>query len=402
MKSYVTSVFILLSALVCRATDIIKNDDFNYDVTIEAEHKIRLIDKNSEALQARLDLIREAKSSIKIEVFYFNPDQSGKIILAALLEKKKQNPGIEIQLHLDSWGSEDFTDSYISLLQRNNIEVRKYNGSRIFGFGPERKNHRKTWLIDGSLALIGGFNVADEHLGFSMTYNMIDRDILIKGPVLKYMLEAYTKLWNQSASFVASSKPDPDLKIQPWFSDQKSVMPEWVSVPKIRFLTNIRREGEPEAWLKNQLDLILSSAKKQIVIEAKYFMPSVSTLWILNERLSAKIALDILTNREASEHPIDELMVFFGRFLLSYLKLNGAMIHYLSDTSLGTAQGLNSESQKARWGTHAKTIVVDDRVIIGSYNMDFLSGYLNIEQFVVIDSEDLAQKTLHSIRAREL
>ena len=194
--------------------------EFTFDgFTLEAHstepHRLQLLDSNELAFRQRLKLIKDAKKSIFIDIFYLMHDESGKQILAALVNKKLRSPETEIRIHLDSWGSATFTEAFISLLQNYGIQIRRYLGPRFFYVGPNRKNHRKTWIIDNRIALLGGYNMGDEHFGFSQLFNMIDRDVLIEGPIVAAISEAFELVWKQTPElrFTGAETVNLDLNV---------------------------------------------------------------------------------------------------------------------------------------------------------------------------------------------
>lgn len=114
-------------------------DGFNYRARSTSAHQLQLLDTNELAFWHRLELIRNARKFIYIDIFYLMHDVSGNRILAALINKKQLHPEIDIRLHLDSWGSATFTEAYLALLQSYGLQVRKYLGPHFFYIGPHRK-----------------------------------------------------------------------------------------------------------------------------------------------------------------------------------------------------------------------------------------------------------------------
>jgi putative cardiolipin synthase len=399
----VFSIF-FFGGVISQAREFKSFDGYNFEASSESPHSLQLVESNDQALWQRLDLIRRAQHSILVDVFYFKPDESGKIILSALLHKKIQHPNIEINLHLDSWGSSDFDMSFVALLQNHGIHVRKYEGPKFLLFGPRRKNHRKTWIVDDRWALIGGYNMGNEHFGFSPVFNMVDRDVLIEGPIVPSMTEAYNQLWKLSSDtecHVAAASMD-DLPA-PISALKPSAMPAPIGVSNIRYLTNINRRDESEPRLKNKMDEILRSAKSHITIEAKFFYPALSTVAILLQKIYDKIQVKVFSNKKESGEDGDREALFLGSKFLGGLEFQGAEVKYFSGALPGgPGQAMTKDSQNSRWGTHAKTIVVDNTVVLGSFNLDLISDYLNIEHFIVVESPALATATLESIHKRTL
>src|SRR5688572_28153511 len=73
------------------------------DVQKDYDNKILLLNRGESALQARIDLIRRAKSTIEVEYFIFKTDVSGKIIARELVEASKR--GVKVRILVDKLGA---------------------------------------------------------------------------------------------------------------------------------------------------------------------------------------------------------------------------------------------------------------------------------------------------------
>lgn len=376
-------------------------DGFTYEVHSTAPHQLQLLDSNEQAFRQRLELIKSAKKSIFIDIFYLMHDESGKQILAALVNRKLRSPEIEIRIHLDSWGSSTFTDSYLALLQNYGIHVRRYLGPRFFYIGPNRKNHRKTWIIDNRLALLGGYNMGNQHFGFSPVFNMIDHDVLIEGPIVPAISEAFELVWNQTPEQRFTDAESAPLDLSTNESEVKLPAVPIVTVRDLQYISNIQRRDEPSQLIRNRVAEFLASAKSRIIIETKFFYPSFSTYILLARQLLADIPIRIFSNTSNAGAPYDRSILLVGSQFLSGLKLFGADVKFFTGVvPSGGRQAMHPAGYAPNWGTHAKTLVIDDTVILGSYNLDLVSDYLNLEQILVVKSPEFATTTLHSILLR--
>lgn len=60
--------------------------------------------------------------------------------------------------------------------------------------------HNKLFAVDGSVAIVGGRNVADEYYDLDETFNFRDRDILAVGPIVENMGQSFDAYWNSEWS----------------------------------------------------------------------------------------------------------------------------------------------------------------------------------------------------------
>lgn len=395
-----TSAYLFIFLFLSCAQAEFTFDGFTLEAHSTEPHQLRLLDSNEQAFRQRIKLIQDAKKSILIDIFYLMHDESGKQILAALINKKLRSPEVEIRIHLDSWGSATFTDAYMALLQNYGIQIRRYLGPRFFYVGPNRKNHRKTWIIDNRLALLGGYNMGDEHFGFSPVFNMIDRDVLIEGPIVAAISEAFELVWNQTPDqrFTGAETATIDLQVTKSVKMQTGTA---IIVRDLHYVSNIQRLNEPSQLLRNRVAEFLGSAESRIIIETKFFYPSFSTYFLLAKQLLGKVPIRIFSNTTAAGEPYDRNILLVGSQFLSGLKFFGADVKlFTGGLPTGNGQVMHPPGVTPNWGTHAKTLVIDNTVILGSYNLDLVSDYLNLEQILVVKSPEFATATLNSILLR--
>jgi putative cardiolipin synthase len=57
--------------------------------------------------------------------------------------------------------------------------------------------HNKLFIADGSIAVMGGRNIADEYFARSTTSNFVDMDVLVVGDVLPRLASIFDAYWNR-------------------------------------------------------------------------------------------------------------------------------------------------------------------------------------------------------------
>ena len=130
---------------------------------------------------------------------------------------------------------------------------------------------------------------------------------------------------------------------------------------------------------KRVLD-IFESAKSSIVIESPYLVPSRSLRLLIERKPAQGVRVQIVTN---SIRSTDGLVPYAG-----YLKYGRRLVR--SGVDVREFQGPDM--------LHAKSAVVDGRIVlIGSYNIDPRSQYLDLEAMCVAEDEELARKLLDAI-----
>jgi putative cardiolipin synthase len=144
---------------------------------------------------------------------------------------------------------------------------------------------------------------------------------------------------------------------------------------------------------------LVDSAQERVVIQSPYLVPSEGALALFRRTLARGVRIRINTNSLAST---DNLQAFAGyRNLRESLLALGLQIFEYKPDAETQRQAMQREligqlpAEKPRapvFGMHAKTLVVDEKVVfIGTYNLDPRSENLNTEVGVVIHDEGMAR-----------
>ncbi|WP_181315298.1 phospholipase D-like domain-containing protein [Salsuginibacillus halophilus] len=129
-----------------------------------ADGEIELID-DGESLYEKLHAdIQHAAHTVDLSFFIFRSDDTGERFLT-LLERKAAE-GVRVRLMVDQVGSA-LTRSRRKSLETYGVKVKLAAPVRppFFLAALNRRNHRKTTVIDGKAAYTGGFNAGEEYIG---------------------------------------------------------------------------------------------------------------------------------------------------------------------------------------------------------------------------------------------
>jgi len=400
----------------------------------------RLLPDADDAFEARLALIRSAERSVDVQYYLIANDGSGRQFLAALVAAASR--GVRIRVLVDDLCTSREDALFAALSALPGFEVRLFNPlpARNGGFVKRvalsshqfarinRRMHNKLLIADGSFAITGGRNIADEY--FDRGYaNFIDMDLLSTGPIVATLAALFDEFWNSPSAYPASSllRDDDDatreratLLLQALGSaaapiddrvgesDEPTLAGEIAhGKVELRFAAarvvadSPARVGDAEPVrddspvMRAHLEL-LANARSSVVVATPYFIPGAAGLSTLRAASERGVRLSVLTNSLATT---DEPLVHFGyaRYREGLLRL-GVALHELIPTREAPA---NSEaSGHDRHGAsigrlHAKLVIVDERwVSIGSMNVDRRSARSNTESMIVIDDPGLAAEAV--------
>lgn len=390
--------------------------------TVKAE-KARFLHNDQEALQARVDLIQQAKSEILVEYYAVTNDDVATSGVALLCEASKR--GVQVKILLDALSS-SVKDTTIAATQR---DCKDKNGNTNITFKlfnrPEDitsihdildRVHDKMIAVDGKILLIGGRNVDAKYFGLDKKRNFRDLDILISGNVVQDARKYYLGLWEkndivkkayydkfQREKFVYICEtvrgPNCDENVDKIYAllskDVKSASvrmtallekmksgkgntkwetgKDWLKDAKVidgvKLLSNstVKNMGSRNMNVSDELHSIVTQAKKKVLILSPYLIPTRRAKELFQGLVDRGVKVTIITNSLKST---DNLFAQAG-----YRTAKDTMIE----------MGIEIYEYNLVDTTHAKTAVIDDEIVlIGTYNLDPRSSKLNREVGLMI------------------
>jgi putative cardiolipin synthase len=363
-----TAVFVILLAAAGRA-----------DV-------VRILDAPREAMQARVDVIRQAKDKIGLLYFLARDDRITLGMLALLRDARRRGVS-DVRVIVDG-SFHRIPKAVLAHLGDEGVQVRVYHPldlrhpSWLF-----RRMHEKVIVADGARYITGGRNLGESYFGLARK-NFLDRDVYVEGASAADADQHFEALWSSKhvaelrVRVSAEEKRQAEQRLGDVIEEMKcsglielDTMRDWSAarseIESVRFI----HDHVGGAVLEN-----LGSAKESIVIESPYFIPTKPIRDLLVEKLASGVRVVVLTN---SLHSTDGLLP-----QAAYLKYRRQLAR----------AGVDFREYKGPDTLHAKSIIVDGRVsMIGSYNIDPRSQFLNSEVMCVAEDEDFARELLESI-----
>jgi len=166
--------------------------DNNTNSNLTFGNKLDLL-KNGNSYQKKIELIKNAKSSILISVMTYYKDSSSLKMTRELI--KKANEGIQVYLIVEKvWtkllmkkGMKPFNHSKVVLIYADDfINIEKYK-TALF--------HNKMWIFDEKTAIIGGQNIIDsDNISSGYNHQSHDTDLLIEGAAVTDIANSYIGL----------------------------------------------------------------------------------------------------------------------------------------------------------------------------------------------------------------
>lgn len=152
-----------------------------YKDTLKSLTGAHVLDDGSGAMIARAWFTEYAEETIDIQYFIFSLDNIGLIATDYIVQAAER--GVKVRILVDDIMIDADVADILLFDAHPNIDVRIYNPGvnlgknllqKIKKFGSDfrganQRMHNKTFIVDGTVAITGGRNIADEYFDFDRT-----------------------------------------------------------------------------------------------------------------------------------------------------------------------------------------------------------------------------------------
>jgi cardiolipin synthase A/B len=153
----------------------------------------RILENGDQIFPAMTKEIREAKATVNLETYIFQPDEAGRQFADAMIAAAKR--GVQVRFLIDAWGSK--LKALKKTLEAAGVKVQKYRPLRIFSiYKLGRRSHRKILVVDGRIAYTGGLGIDKRWLGNARdTSEWRDTQVRVEGPAVAQMQSIFSEDW---------------------------------------------------------------------------------------------------------------------------------------------------------------------------------------------------------------
>lgn len=332
--------------------------------TIKRLKNLQFLEYNMESFQLisnvpsmyrqMLEDISSAKKYIYLETYIYDDDETGKKFLNVLIKKAKE--GVKIRLLLDGWGG-TAKKEYFEKLIKYGAEVRFFKEVRyfirMFSKNHER-NHRKLLLIDGEIGYIGSANITSSCLEWR------EIGLRMKGHITQAFVKSFLKSWEI-------------------YDERTSKRIESIIYKGFHIINDT--PNYLQKITENKYVELIRKARKTIMIETPYFIPSVKIRIALSKAVKRKVKVKIIIPHDSDVRVVDLVR---NRYL-GWLHKKGIEIYYYLPKTL-----------------HSKLLIIDDKFfMLGSSNVDYRSfmhqyeiNFLGRDRRIIRDLRKYFQETL--------
>ena len=303
--------------------------------------------------------VAKAKQSVNVVVFIWRSGDPGDRLAEVLAERARA--GVACRVLVDPVGSVDFEEKVKPVLEGA--------GCQTFQFRPIpadenlARNHRKIVVVDGRVAITGGFGIYESWLGDGRASkdNWRDTNARIEGPVVGQLQQAFAENWQEASGEIVPVADFPEFA---------GPVPAAGPSPA----AFVASTASPEITRAERLtQLIVQASHKRLWIAQAYFTPNGVLSDLLVAKAQAGVDVRILAPGDYNDQK--EITVVQRK---SYDKLLAAGVRVW-------------EYQPSMM--HAKVMLADDAIaVVGSINYDPLSFNKLEEGSLVIEDAAVTER----------
>ncbi|MEJ8855885.1 phospholipase D family protein [Variovorax robiniae] len=395
----------------------------------------RLLPEAAFALDARVALTRNAERSLDVQYYLIRNDDVGLLLLRELRDAAAR--GVRVRLLVDDLYTGGEEELFATLATFPNVEVRLFNPlpSRAAAlparltlsfFSLLRINHRmhnKLLVADNSFAVSGGRNIGNEYFMRDPSANFIDVDMLSSGPIVRELSKSFDAFWNSAqvrsigelaplpiSISMAQRRFDERARtamspagLRPHDDFGRSPVGEQLMSGKLelhRASARLYADGPEKLSLEHEaayrgsvsegaLEEIAASTES-VKILSPYFIPGPRGMAVLKQLVASGGRAIVITNSLGST---DEPLAYAGyeRYRPDLLKI-GVTVYEVAPEGPARRKRFG-DFGKSISRLHAKVALIDNqRIFVGSMNLDHRSASINTELGIVIQSPAMVKE----------
>jgi cardiolipin synthase len=319
-------------------------------------NRLQLLENGEAFFPYVLDLISQARAELLIDTFILFEDGVGIPLKDALVGAARR--GVRVQLVVDGYGSLDLSQRFIAELTEAGVRFSMFDPKpRVLSFrtNPFHRLHRKTVVMDGRIAVVGGINFSEEHLRSYGARSKQDYAVAVEGPVVDSIRQFYLDIHDQARHQAMVSRR--------WWRRRLRPVAGNAEVEGGAML--VVRDND---WHRDDIEHVyclgIRAATRRILIANAYFLPGY------------RLIRDLCN---AARRGVDVRLILQGQPDMPIVRLATHMLH---DVLLDAGVHIHEYRERP---LHAKVAVIDDDwSTVGSSNLDPLSLYLNLESNLVV------------------
>ena len=309
-------------------------------------NKVRLVHGGADYFATIAALIDGAQSTIHLQTYIFDGDETGRQVSAALLRAAARK--VQVFILLDGYASQHLSKEMIGEWKTAGIQFRWFwplLKSRKFYLG--RRMHHKVIVVDAARGMAGGVNISDRYNDIGGQKAWLDRALLVEGESALLLHLVCRDMWTK-----AYWNPVTKKETYPWLKPY---------IPREECMVRVRRND----WVqgKNQISRsyvqMFQQAQSRIIVLSSYFLPGKILRKYMVQAAKRGVVIKIVVGG-VSDVKISRLA---EQYMYRWLFRNNMQVYEYQDTIL-----------HGKMATYDGVWMTD-----GSYNVNRISAYASVE-----------------------
>ena len=257
--------------------------------TMDAGNRIELTQNGVGFFPKLLRDIAAAKLSVHVETYIWYESKIA-TELAQLLAQKARS-GVEVRVLVDGSGGRQIS-KVEDLLTEAGVKVERFHPIRFSNLARlNNRDHRKIMVIDGRIAYLGGYGIADEWTGDGQDKKHFrDTGVRVEGPIVSRLQGAFSENWiEETGEILAGDKYFPAPVTAGTIPAHLAYTSPSGSISSVQIL----------------FYLSIKAAKKEIIIQNPYLLPDFDAIEALEEAVDRGVKVLIMVpSTEATDSPV--------------------------------------------------------------------------------------------------
>ncbi|SES99761.1 cardiolipin synthase [[Clostridium] polysaccharolyticum] len=326
-----------------------------------ANNQIAYYSMGEDAFEAIFNELEKAEKFILINFFIVAEGAIWDTLHEILLKKIKE--GVEVKFMYDDFGAKIRTDKHFrKKLEQEGFQVQIFNPIHKYTdkLYMNYRSHQKIVVVDGNVGFTGGYNIADEYANLINRFGTWkDNGIRVEGDAVWGMTVTFLQMWEvcQGTAQIDYEKYRPSR-----------------AFPKSDTFCHVVSDGPAynrSNPIENIYQQMIQYSEQYLVITTPYLIIEDDMKRALITAVQSGVDVRIIT----PYIPDKKHVKLLTNYNYGYLLKHGVRIYEYKPGFI-----------------HAKTILNEKNVIVGTINMDYRSFYLHYENGVWISDKTVVGK----------
>lgn len=338
-----------------------------------------------------------AKQQILVSTFILGDEPFSLTALSLLRDAARH--GLDVRLLVDAQWNKMPKPVEAHLLAEG-VAIRRFHPFRpCHPIWTTKRLHDKLLIVDGKSVILGGRNVESPYFGLGRQLerrDYLDLDLLVEGEAAREARDYFLQVWDSRHTAPSRARaPEDAVRAAEAELDRHGA---WLRQRIVETLNGVAQGSLGSSARRTEVDgarfvhdppggkgsgpgvgsellELLANARESVIIESPYLIPTRELHDALRAAVDRGVEVLILTN---SLRTTDNLWAQAG---------------YAVVRKRLARMGVDVWEYEGPESVHTKAGVVDgETAIVGSFNLDPRSAYLNTEVAVVLESEPVARE----------